>query len=50
MLQNALKLPYADAFVIVLAEQHPDSVILTADFDFKRADHLATIEFLPPAA
>ncbi len=48
MLQNALKLPYADAFVILLAEQHQHSVILTADYDFKLADHLTTIEFLSP--
>jgi predicted nucleic acid-binding protein len=48
ILQQSLKLPYADAFVIALAQEHELCVLITADFDFKVADHLTTIEFLPP--
>ena len=48
MLQNTLKLSYADAFVVVLAQDEPSSILVTADFDFMLANHLVTIEFLPP--
>jgi len=41
------KVPYADAFVLELALDSPNSVVLTADFDFKKVSHLAKIEFLP---
>ncbi len=47
VLQNAVRLSYADAFVLVLAQDHPLSILITADFDFKLAEHLVSIEFLP---
>lgn len=40
-------LPYVDAFVVELAMQGPDRVLVTADFAFKPASRLAKIEFLP---
>jgi len=41
------KFPYADAFALQLALDSPGSVLLTADYDFKKVEDLATIEFLP---
>ena len=41
------KLPYADAFALELAMDLPDRVLVTADYDFKKVDDLAQIEFLP---
>lgn len=41
------KLPYADAFVIDLALDSPNSIVLTADYDFKKVSDLVNIEFLP---
>ena len=41
------KFPYADAFVLELALDSPNAVLLTADYDFKKVDDLASIEFLP---
>jgi predicted nucleic acid-binding protein len=39
--------PYADAFALDLAMDSADRVLVTADFDFKKAADLAKIEFLP---
>ena len=41
------KVPYADAFVVDLALDSPNAVVLTADFDFKKVSDLVKIEFLP---
>jgi len=41
------KIPYADAFGVELASSEPDCVLVTADFDLKRAADHAKIEFLP---
>jgi predicted nucleic acid-binding protein len=41
------KLPYADAFAVELAMDLANSVLLTADFDFKKVSDLTKIEFLP---
>lgn len=41
------KIPYADAFAIELAMRTPDHILLTADYDFKAADDLVRIEYLP---
>jgi len=41
------KFPYADAFALELAISSPHSVLITADYDFKRVADLTTIEFLP---
>ncbi len=38
---------YVDAFAIDLAMDSADHVLVTADYDFKAADDLARIEFLP---
>ncbi|MGH9600365.1 MAG: PIN domain-containing protein, partial [Terracidiphilus sp.] len=38
---------YADAFALDLAMDSPDHVLVTADYDFKRVEDLARIEFLP---
>jgi hypothetical protein len=46
-LKGNLKIPYADAFGVALAEEHPQSTLITANFDFKPAGHLVSIEFLP---
>ena len=48
ILQDSLKLAYADAVALALALEHQHSIFVTADFDFKVADHLTSIEFLPP--
>ena len=42
-----LKLSYADAFALELAMRTPGGILVTADYDFKAADHLARIEYLP---
>jgi predicted nucleic acid-binding protein len=47
VIKGSLKIPYADAFGVALAEEHPHSILITADFDFKVATHLIFIEFLP---
>jgi hypothetical protein len=36
-----------DAFAVELASSAPDRILVTADFDFKRASRDVTIEFLP---
>ena len=41
------KLPYADAFALELAMDLSNSVLVTADFDFKKVSDLVNIEFLP---
>jgi len=41
------KIPYVDAFGVELAADSRDRVLVTADFDFKRASRDVTIEFLP---
>jgi len=41
------KLPYADAFTLEIALDSPESVLVTADYDFKKVADLTTIEFLP---
>lgn len=48
IVKNTLRLSYADAFAVVLAQEHQHSVLVTADYDFKLAEHLTLIEFLPP--
>jgi PIN domain nuclease of toxin-antitoxin system len=40
------KISYADAFALELAIQSPNSVLVTADFDFKKVDDMTRIEFL----
>jgi predicted nucleic acid-binding protein len=40
-------IPYVDAFGVELAAETPESVFLTADFDFKPASRDVEIEFLP---
>jgi len=41
------KIPYVDAFGVELAADSRDRVLVTADFDFKRASRDVAIEFLP---
>jgi predicted nucleic acid-binding protein len=41
------KIPYADAFGVELAASEPECVLVTADFDLKKASDRAKIEFLP---
>ena len=42
------KFPYADAFAARTGNAaSTNSILITADYDFKKADDLATIEFLP---
>lgn len=41
------RLAYADAFALELAMDSPDRVLVTSDYDFKKVDDLARIEFLP---
>jgi PIN domain nuclease of toxin-antitoxin system len=41
------KISYADAFALELAIETSNSVLVTADFDFKKVDDMARIEFLP---
>ncbi len=41
------KIPYVDAFGVALAAEIEGGVLLTADFDFKRAARDVKIEFLP---
>ena len=41
------KISYADAFALDLAMDSADCVLVTADYDFKKAGDLARIEFLP---
>jgi PIN domain nuclease of toxin-antitoxin system len=38
---------YADAFALDLAMQSDQHILVTADYDFKKVEDLATIEFLP---
>jgi uncharacterized protein len=40
-------IPYADAFAVDLAMDSPSCVLVTADYDFKAAEKLIQIEFLP---
>jgi predicted nucleic acid-binding protein len=39
--------PYADAIALELAISFPDSVLVSADYGFKKVADLAQIEFLP---
>jgi predicted nucleic acid-binding protein len=41
------KIPYADAFGVELASGSPEHVLVTADFNLKRAMRDVKIEFLP---
>jgi hypothetical protein len=41
------KIPYVDSFVIELAFDSPNHVVITADFDLKPAESFTSIEFLP---
>jgi predicted nucleic acid-binding protein len=41
-------IPYVDSFGVELASDTPDHRLITADFDFKPAEHDISIEFLPP--
>jgi predicted nucleic acid-binding protein len=41
-----LKIPYVDSFAVELASQ-PNHILVTADFDFKPAANIISIEFLP---
>jgi predicted nucleic acid-binding protein len=41
------KISYADAFALELATRSSNSVLVTADYDFKKVDDMARIEFLP---
>jgi predicted nucleic acid-binding protein len=41
------KISYADAFAVDLAMDSPDCVLVTADDEFKTAEKLIRIEFLP---
>ena len=41
------RFPYADAFALELAMDLPQSVLVTADYDFEKVKDLAKIEFLP---
>ena len=50
LLKNTLKIGYADAFCIELASSIKDHLLVTADFDFKLAGMLVTLEFLPAAS
>jgi predicted nucleic acid-binding protein len=47
ILKNELKIPYVDVIGAALAQDFSHSVLVTADFDFKAAEHLISIEFLP---
>lgn len=40
-------LSFADSFALELALESPDRVLVTADYDFKAAEHLVAMEFLP---
>ncbi|MBS1800389.1 MAG: PIN domain-containing protein [Acidobacteria bacterium] len=46
-IKNLRKIPYADAFGIDLAEDSPEHILVTADFDAKPAQKDVRIEFLP---
>jgi predicted nucleic acid-binding protein len=41
------QIPYVDAFGVDLAGELPESIFVTADFDFKPASRDVKIEFLP---
>lgn len=41
------RIGYADAFALELAIESRDRTLVTADYDFKAAETLARIEFLP---
>lgn len=44
---SAYRLAYADAFCAELAQDSPDHIIVTADFDFKLVEDIVKVEFLP---
>lgn len=46
LLKKDYGLGYADAFCVELLMSHPESVLLTADYDFKKFAHLVPTEFL----
>lgn len=41
------KIPYADAFVVEIAMDEPNCLLVTSDFDLKPAAHDIKVEFLP---
>ena len=41
------KMAFADAFGIELAMDSPEHLLVTSDYDFKKVEDLARIEFLP---
>jgi PIN domain nuclease of toxin-antitoxin system len=47
ILKAATKIAYADAFCVQVALDSPQHTLVTADYGFKLAEHLVTIEFLP---
>jgi predicted nucleic acid-binding protein len=47
VIKNDFKIPYADAFGVVLTQDLTQSVLITGDFDFKPAEQMISIEFLP---
>jgi PIN domain nuclease of toxin-antitoxin system len=47
IIKATTKIAYADAFCVELASDSPQSILVTADFDFKAAAHMVKIEFLP---
>ena len=47
LLKRDWKLGYADAFCAELAIGDPDSILITADFEFRAISALVKVEFLP---
>jgi predicted nucleic acid-binding protein len=47
LIQATMQLRYAAAFCVELANDNPNSYLITADFDFKVADKDLSFEFLP---
>jgi predicted nucleic acid-binding protein len=46
-LKVAHKIAYVDSFALELAEDSPNHILVTADYDFQSVAGLASIEFLP---
>jgi predicted nucleic acid-binding protein len=46
-LRVARRIAYVDAFALELAEDSPNHILVTADYDFQAVADLASIEFLP---
>ena len=47
LIKLELGIPYTDSFAVELARRESNRTLVTADFDFKAASHVVTIEFLP---